>query len=182
MPDNMVQYAILNTDISRMLTGGERRLAHAVFSTGLDPQRVRIHNYRYLPWQKQGIAMTPNGELYFHPDDYKADFSHMKSDAAWLLHELTHAWQYQTGRSTRLRGLIEQGQDLLGFSAYHYGKVDPKRPFASYKNEQQAAIVEDYFRTRQHMPLRFGSGSLEEYEAAIPFVPKTVIAQLPRRA
>ena len=181
MPDNMAQYAI-NSDISRMLTGGEVRLAYAVFGTALHTARVRVHNTRYLPWQKKGIAMTPNGELYFHPEDYKPDFSHVKSDAAWLLHELTHAWQYQTGRSTKVRGLIEQVEDQLGHSAYHYGRIDTRRPFATYKNEQQAAIVEDYFRTKQHMPLRFGSGSLADYEAAIPFVPKTIIAQLPTRA
>lgn len=70
MPDNMVKYAV-NTDISRMLTGGETRLAYAMFGTTLRTQRVRVHNYRYLPWQSEGIAMTPNGELYFHPNDYK---------------------------------------------------------------------------------------------------------------
>lgn len=182
MPDNMVQYAASNSDLSRRLTAGETHLAQSVFGFALDTRRVRIHNTRYLPWQARGVAMTPNGELYFRGDDYKDDFSRLKSDAAWLMHELTHAWQHQSGRSVLFRGISEQTQEFFGHSAYRYGQVDPSRRFATYKNEQQAAMVEDYFRLRHRMPLRFGSGSLQDYEAAIPFVPKTVIANLPIRA
>ena len=156
--------------ISRPLTGGEAALAQRIFGETLKVARVRIHNRRYLPWQASKVAMTPNGEVYFGAEDYKADFSRLKEDAAWLMHELTHAWQYQSGRSVKVRGLIEQTQELLGHSAYRYGRIDPSRAFASYRNEQQAAMVEDYFRLGQHMPLRYGSGSLEDYEAAIPFL------------
>lgn len=160
--------------IVRPLTAGELRLARSVFGAALDPNRVRVHNRPYLPRQGKGIAMTPNGHVWFNPTDYKPDFSRRVTDAAWLVHELTHAWQYQSGRSTRMRGLLEQFGRLWGSDPYPYGAVDPGRRFASYKNEQQAAMVEDYYRVREGLKPRFGSGSLRDYELAIPFVPKTI--------
>ncbi len=168
--------------IARALTPQEKMIALRTFSYGLDPDRVRIHNRPYVPLQGKGVAMTPNGDLYFNAVDYKPNFGIRKADAAWLVHELTHAWQYQTGRSTRVRGLFEQIGRLRGHDPYPYGKIDPRRPFATYKNEQQAAMVEDWFCLRHGMPQRFGSGSLEDYETAIPFVPKTVAGQRLARA
>lgn len=126
--------------------------------------------------------MTPNGDVYFNNVDYKNDFSLTVTDAAWLMHELTHAWQYQTHGSVRMRGLLEQIGRLRGADPYQYGKLDPKRPFSTYKNEQQAAMVEDYYRLRHHQHGRYGSGSPEDYELAIPFVPKRVLAQRVARA
>jgi len=174
MPDLMARHAVGDA-VARPLTAGEEQLARGVFGDALKVERVRIHNRRYLPWQKKGIAMAPNGHVYFHELDYKADFSLHDGDAAWLVHELTHAWQHQHGRSVILRGLVEQTGAYLGYSPYKYGKLDPARAFGSYKNEQQAAIVEDHFRTGRRMGPRHGSGSLGDYERAIPFVPKTVM-------
>lgn len=158
--------------IARGLTAGETRLARAVFGTALDPSRVRIHNRPYMPGQGKGVAMTPNGDVWFRPEDYVADFSLNVGKSAWLVHELVHAWQYQTNRSTRVRGFFEHAGRLIGLDPYRYGQLDPAKPFASYKNEQQAAIVEDYFRLTQRLQPRFGSGSLQDYRAVIPFLPR----------
>ncbi len=156
--------------IDRLLTDGEAGLARAIFGDALDLSRVRIHNRAYLPGQGKGVAMTPNGELWFRPEDYLPDFSILVGNAAWMIHELTHAWQFQTGRSLRLRGLFEQFGRVFGRDPYAYGELDPARPFASYMNEQQATIVEDYFRLRQHQPPAHGTGALDDYRRVIPFV------------
>ncbi|MBD8548573.1 hypothetical protein [Sphingomonas sp. CFBP 8760] len=58
--------------------------------------------------------MTSNGDLYFNAVDYKPNFGIRNPDVAWLVQELTHAWQYQTGRSMRMRGLLEQIGRLRG--------------------------------------------------------------------
>lgn len=170
MPDDMVKYAH-RANISRPLTSGEVRLARAVFGAALDVSRIKIHNRPYLIGQGRGVAMTPNGEVWFRPEDYKPDFSRLATDSAWLIHELTHAWQLQTGRSVRFRGLAEQFGRLFGNDPYPYGELDPARPFGSYKNEQQAAIVEDYFRLTQRLKPRYGSGELSTYRRVIPFLP-----------
>ena len=176
MPDIMAAYA-LPAERKRVLTFGEKRLARSVFSYGLDPDLVHIHNEPYFMFQSRGVAMTPNGDIYFNHVDYKKDFSLNVTDAAWLVHELTHTWQYQTNRSVRMRGLLEQIGRLRGNDPYAYGKLDPKRRFDTYKNEQQAAMVEDYYRLRHHLPPRYGLGSPEDYERAIPFVHKTIATQ-----
>ena len=161
----------------RRLTPGETLLARSVFNFGLNPDLVRVYKYSYVPLQGEHTAMTPNGSIYFNHSDYKDDFSLFTEDAAWLVHELTHAWQFQTGRSVQARGLMEQLSRLRGVDPYRYGRIDRKRPFSTYKNEQQAAMTEDYYRLKHHMHLLHGSGSLEDYEAAIPYVPKTVLPQ-----
>ena len=156
--------------IARPLTPGEVELARSVFGDALALDRVRVNNRPYLPGQGRGVAMAPNGHLWFRPEDHLADFSGAVGTAAWLVHELTHVWQHQTGRSVRLRGLVEQTTRLFGVDPYSYGPLDPARAFASYKNEQQAAIVEDYFRLRQGQAPRNGTGELPAYQRSIPFV------------
>ena len=171
MPDVMLPFAAVS-DVSRPLTPGEKHIAYSIFGVALDVARVRIHNRAYFPLQGKGVAMTPNGDVWFRSDDYKADYSHDLLGSALLIHELTHAWQYQIGRSVRIRGLLEQFARVFGHDPYPYGIVDPSRDFLSYKNEQQAAMVEDYFRIRHGLKPLFGSGNLNDYERVIPFVSK----------
>lgn len=156
---------------ARPLTSGEVELARSIFGAALDTSRVCVHARAYLPGQAKRVAMTPNGEVWFRPEDHKPDFSRTVGDSAWLVHELVHAWQFQTGRSVRLRGLLEQVGRLFGRNPYLYGLLDPMRPYRSYNNEQQAAIVEDYFRIGHGLAARFGEGAPADYRAAIPFLP-----------
>ena len=55
---------------------------------------------------------------------------------------------------------------------YDYGVLDPARPFRRRGIEQQAAIVEDWFRLTQGRAPYRGSGSVADYRAAIPFLPE----------
>lgn len=106
MPDNMATHAISN-QVDRKLTSGERALTNSIFSFGLNLDRVVIHNRPYQPFQSRGVAMTPNGEMWFNATDFKRDLSTNVLDAAWFLHEMTHVWQYQRGRYVQMRGLLE---------------------------------------------------------------------------
>jgi hypothetical protein len=103
MPDNMATHAI-SREVDRKLTLGERALATKIFSFGLNLDAIVIHNRPYQPFQSRGVAMTPNGEMWFKEKDFERDFSTNVLDAAWFLHEMTHVWQYQSGRSVRMRG------------------------------------------------------------------------------
>ncbi len=156
--------------IARVLTEGEVRLTNSLFAGTVATARVRIHNRPYFRGQGKHVAMSPNGQMWFHPEDHVPDFSINLSASAWFIHEMTHVWQYQSGRSVRIRGLFEQAGRLFGWDPYGYGKPDPGRKFSSYKNEQQASIVEDYFRLLHGMSPRHGSGTLQDYRAAIPFL------------
>ena len=171
--------ASLPPGISRSLTPGEKRIADVIFRGALDTSKVRIHNPAYRSYQGRKVAMTPNGEVWFRPEDYLPDFSLKVNEAGWLMHELTHAWQYQTGRHVQTRGAFEQATRFIGVNPYHYGKLDTTKAFTDYWNEEQGAIIEDYFRILQHQPPVNGSGSLDDYRAVIPFAPKPSKAAKP---
>lgn len=147
----------------RGLTSGELAAAREVFGEAIDWDRVRIYARGFTPFQPKHCAVTPLGAVHFRREDFLPDYSTCSDDMAWLIHELAHVWQYQTGVPVILRGLWER--------RYDYGALDAARPLQRYGIEQQAAIVEDWFRrTRGQRPGR-GTGSEADYRAVIPFLP-----------
>lgn len=151
-------------DISRKLTGGELRYAMEIFGSAIDYGRVMIHNYKAYFFQPDDTAITPNGEVYFSRSYYKPDFSFDTGNAAWLMHELTHVWQHQKGVWVRINGMLHRN--------YNYGDLArTKLSFAGFQIEQQASIVEDYFKLTHGLRPTDGSGSIADYERVIPFLP-----------
>ena len=147
----------------RGLTPGEEKAARGVFGAAIDWGRVRIWARPFVPFQPKRTAVTPRGAIHFRPEDHLPDFSLRPFDMTWLIHELVHVWQHQEGQWVLPRGLWER--------RYDYGVLDRARPFRRYGIEQQAAIVEDWFRlTQGYAPYR-GSGSVADYRAVIPFLP-----------
>ena len=147
----------------RRLAGGELAAGRAVFGEAIEWAFVRIYPRGFTWFQPRGTAVAPNGAIYFRREDHRWDFSHDWRSTAWLIHELTHVWQHQTGQWVIPRGLWER--------RYRYGVLDPGKPLVDYGIEQQAAIVEDWYRlTQGHAPWR-GSGSEADYRAVIPFLP-----------
>ncbi len=129
--------------IIRGLTAGERVIAAAVFGTALDPDRVRLRAAKWFMFQPAWVTMAPDGDVWFHPNSglWRDDFStQVLPLRALLVHELTHVWQVQTGVN-----LILQRRP---FARYRYELVADK-PFAAYGIEQQASIVEDWYRARE---------------------------------
>lgn len=150
--------------ISRLLTPDERRYATMMFGVSIDYARVRIHARRAYPFQPAKTAMAPNGHIYFPPAVYRPDFSIEIGLAAWLVHELVHVWQHQHGMWVRVLGALCR--------RYDYGDlaIAPK-PFRSFQIEQQASIVEDWFRISHGLAPRRGTGSPDDYRRIIPFLP-----------
>lgn len=123
----------------RLLTPGEIQMAKTVFRNHIDYSKVRVHHGSYLPfgWQKDGVAMTPNGELYFR-HWYRDDFSQTLPGVQNLfIHEMSHVWQREKGMSVIMRGLVS------GMVSYKYA-LDG-RPLNKYRMEQQAQIIADNF-------------------------------------
>ena len=102
---------------SRRLTDGEIRLARSVFGNHLDYAAVRI--CRAPKWLT--AAVSPNGSIYYPAPHYLDDFSQAgTSYQIWLIHELTHVWQWQHGFQTWLGGLLLWTRGgYLGRRAYH---------------------------------------------------------------
>lgn len=134
---------------SRPLTIGEIDMCKPIFRYSIDYNKVRVHNREWLIFglQPDNTAMTPNGELYFNPKWFEADFSAPKNTSplypanilkAWFLHEMTHVWQYQLGYGVKWHGMQRWKLD------YHY-TLDPAKNLCDYNMEAQGNIIADYF-------------------------------------
>jgi hypothetical protein len=94
-------------------------------------------------WQPAWITMAPDGHIWCHPNGivWCEDFSARPLWArALFIHEMTHVWQHQQGINLVLR--------RRPFEPYRY-RIAPAKPFAAYRIEQQASIVEDAYRARE---------------------------------
>lgn len=147
----------------RTLSEREVTLARTIFGEAIRYDAVRVRGTKYIFFQPNDVAMTPNGAIYFPPDLYQPDFSTTIGDAGWLLHELTHVWQWQQGVWVKLRAPFSRN--------YHYGSPHARAHYRRFNIEQQAAMVEDYFRLTHGARPVYGSGTLEDYRAVIPFLP-----------
>lgn len=91
----------LSLDNGRKLTSGEIELCKKLFGNAIDYLFVRIHKGKLVPGiQSDQVSMTPWGELYMPKDNYKDDFSIIRSqldirDLHHFIHETSHVWQYQ---------------------------------------------------------------------------------------
>ncbi len=145
---------------SRPLTAGESALGREIFGDEISCSQARVYRRRYWVFQRRGVAMAPDGNIYFHPADHVDDFSALGINGkAWFVHELTHVWQYQRGVKVVLCGMFNRN--------YRYVPLAPGKPFSAYGIEQQATIVADYFRTRHGYPPRQGSHALADYEIVL---------------
>lgn len=132
----------------RYLTAPEIATAQLIFGNALDYTRIKIYRgIPFLPWLD--CAVSPNGHIYFPKHSCPADFTQAPAHyLVWLMHELTHVWQWQQGFHTWLGGLLLAGQGgYYRRRAYRY-TLSPARPFAEYNMEQQAEVVAHYFAAR----------------------------------
>jgi hypothetical protein len=131
--------------MGRRLTSREHAEARIVFGAGLDYARILIREHRILG--AGGIARTLPGSVNF-PRGASATSTFLP----WLMHELTHAWQYQHGI-----GLGRTATTALlcsaGLRSYDYGgeaalaaATTAGRGLRSFNTEQQADIARDYYR------------------------------------
>ncbi len=165
----------------RKLTSGEIALAMTVFGTTIPYDLVKVHDHQYpflFGQQPDDTLVAPDGDIYadrdgeVYSDDYsKADFG----SRATFIHEMAHVWQDRVmGIFVWFRGPFERN--------YKYTIIPGKR-FLDYKLEEQAAIVEDYFRFLNGQKPRWGrptkngisldgNEALDVYRRLIPFLNK----------
>ena len=131
----------------RNLTSNEIALAKKIFKNSINYKKVKIHNKKYIFFQPANSGMTPNGEIYvdgFFKKDYSAINDAGKS---FFIHEMTHVWQYQLKILNPVTAAI--AENIKHF--FHYDKayeyeLTAGKDLLDYDIEQQASIVEDYFR------------------------------------
>jgi hypothetical protein len=137
----------------RPLTLGEKQLAYTIFGSSLQVNSIKIVAHRAV---LKNYAVSPNGNIYFHPHNWSDDFSTLSlAKQSWLIHELTHVWQIQHGLSVVRKAIFDRQYDYT----LERGKL-----FLHYGVEQQAQMVQDYF-------IRKNQGqNCQAYEACLPFL------------
>lgn len=107
--------------------------------------------------------MTPDGEIYFPPKHYLADFSAASlSNRAWFIHEGAHLYQFYSLKwSVKLRGITDRN--------YEY-KLDPKKKFQEYGLEEQGDIAQDYYILKNGGTIS-RPYTLSDFATILPFPP-----------
>ena len=138
---------------SRVLTVGELALARSMFGDDINLDKVQL---KTAWWVLKNYAVSPNGNIYFHPKDWITDFSSAPlGKQSWLIHELTHVWQLQQGLKVVRGALIDR--------RYNY-VLQTGKSFFKYGIEQQARMVQDCFIRRQR------GQNCQDLETCIPFL------------
>jgi hypothetical protein len=132
--------AKLERQENRKLTPGEVTEARRVFGSALNLDAVTVHEGGIAT--VGGYARTIYNKIYFPKGTFSSgDFM------PYLIHELTHVWQYQQG--AEIQGMIFEA--LVG--NYDYGGEaglkkawDDGQAFDEFSIEQQGDILEDYYK------------------------------------
>ncbi|RCU48759.1 hypothetical protein DU002_13270 [Corallincola holothuriorum] len=137
---------------SRKLTQGEIALAKKIFRNSIDYNKVTIHRDKHNALQDETAAVTPNGEIYIpHPNHYQNDFSQttIPDYNSLFIHEMVHVWQYQNNvLNPIIAAAIEMLRHMFQYhKAYQY-TLEEGKDLLDYRIEQQAAIIEDYYRSQ----------------------------------
>ncbi|MFC1702997.1 DUF4157 domain-containing protein [Patescibacteria group bacterium] len=121
---------------TRVLSEDEIIVARSVFAESVDIERVRIKSGGPLTWFGAGVTI---GNVISFP---KKKYDGSDRVQPWLVHELTHVWQYQHhGLGYIPRSVWEQMTQEDAYAVQY----DAGKSFLEYDIEEQAVIVADNF-------------------------------------
>jgi hypothetical protein len=169
-PEEQEQHEMaLEKGESRSLTGGEIAMGKQVYPY-LDYSKPRIFRKSAYLFQPNDRAMSPDGNIYFHPEDqgYYDDFSNAPVRAKHtFVHELGHVSQTQGGENVRA-AVFDRN--------YDYWPLQTGKRFFTYGLEQRAEMIADYFILKNYQMMRPSLLNstprpiVNDYEMIIPFV------------
>jgi hypothetical protein len=130
--------------ITRKLTPEEIAIAREVFGDSLDPSFVTVSEGGLLG--VGDIARTIPYTITFPPDTLSNPPPNYK---AWLVHELTHIWQYQHGRTVEelLGTALANDYDYEGVPGLEAALAQGKT-FHQFNTEEQGQILRHYYERR----------------------------------
>jgi len=136
------------TDETRHLSRREIEALPSGFVSTFDIHAVKFINRPHNPFARNKILCRGH-KLYWpdHPQDFTRQPLVIQS---LLVHELCHVWQYETGRLTALRYLIDPRNWIYNYT------VEPDAQFDDYPIEKQADLLQDWFLSNHGVtPTRF---------------------------
>lgn len=132
---------------ARPLTEHERNEARRVFGGALDLARVSVREHRVMG--SLGYARALPWRIYFPPESFARP-----GFVPWLIHELTHIWQYQHGIPFAVVAwnALWREYDYGGEAGLRAARAAGRR-FTDFNTEQQGDILRDfYLRDRAGLP------------------------------
>jgi hypothetical protein len=133
------------------LNANERQLLSTVFKQTL-PYDSIVCKVNSLKTGGKDNSITITGTPHFAAEVYCADFcepsvlKYEKHKVATFFHEMTHVWQYYHGISVwRSAAQVLFDYQFKYGNGYPYSLRSGKK-FSQFNIEQQASIVEDYWR------------------------------------
>jgi len=138
---------ILNIKV-RQLNAHERQQAHSVFGHSIPLHLVTLNPDSLPVKRKKATAYV---------SFYTVNFYGAIADTM-LIHELVHVWQYERYGSAYISEAL-WAQHWGG--GYDYGGIEPLKMYsddkrlAAFNFEQQADIIEEYFRWKNGLPLQW---------------------------
>lgn len=150
----------------RRLNEAERTEARLVFGDSLDLDRIVVAGAPLMSFGR--IARALPHAIYFPVDTFRGGIP-----MPWLIHELTHSWQYQHGvtLATTLFHAVRRIYDYGGEEGLRRALAEGRR-FTSFNTEQQGDILRDYYRRLRRR---------EDVALWEPFVAQVRAAGPPRR-
>lgn len=148
--------------MGRDLTVGEVWLSREIYGNSVNYSRVKVHHGRAMIFQADNSGMTPSGEIYMSGNAYYNDYSVENAGTqGFFIHEMGHVWQYQNRiLDPVLAAIGEFFSHGFNYSrAYRY-LLDANKTLIDYDIEQQASILEDYFRVVKR-GIEFRQGNIQ---------------------
>ena len=146
---------VLERQSERLLTDYEKREARRVFGNSLNLNQIRLVENPVMAagsvrWQAGDLTGTGRVRstwhtIYYPPGSFGATIANIDF-MPYLIHELTHSWQYQHGVSllTTLYHSIFSSYDYGGQTALRAAHA-AGRSFTDFNTEQQAEILRHYY-------------------------------------
>ncbi len=168
---------------TRELTSDEITIAGSVFGNTVDYKQVRVDEHSLIStigaYFKKASGM---GVTLFHTINFnkKVNVTAGSADAGWLVHEMTHVWQYEHVGAQYLGEAIH-AQATAGYvygTSESYtddgnGAVLARRrgegaTFASFNREQQGDIASHYYMRRSNtLPITDWQPYIDDLRAGV---------------
>ncbi len=159
--------------IPRVLTTGEKQLLFPIFGDTIDyDQQVVARNDSHTGGEYNSFTpgYLPNMSPHLWSWDYSAASD---ANAAVFVHEMVHVWQSGHGSHNILRGIylwIKYDHITGDYDNSYKYDLDSSTSLGYFNMEQQAQIIEDYYRVFKGLAPEKNDGTRKSVGDYLPYV------------
>jgi len=159
--------------IPRPLTAGEKRLLFPIFDNTIDYDKQIVGRNDGKTGGEYN-SFTPGYVPNMSPHLWSWDYSAAsRENAAVFVHEMVHVWQSGHGSHNILRGIylwIKYDHITSDYENSYKYDLDSSTSLGYFNMEQQAQIIEDYYRVFKGLPPEKNVGTRKSEADYLPYV------------